>query len=204
LLQSSSASRLTVGASGRSVHNCMWWFENGQCNGSDAVGRLSLWWCWNGRCRDLFDLTDDTRWRLCCDLRFFYQQANWVLFQVEDPERRLRGAPGPRGMRRRVPAGPRGHDVRELHRFSAPRWSRGLDDLLSMLRRKHVCIKGRNPHLALLGDAKVAQSMFDIRSHHLPEKIWITCRRSAALRYFSVSLIPVSRNSLNKAAVLRR
>jgi len=23
--------------------NCMWWFENGQCNSSDAVGRLSLW-----------------------------------------------------------------------------------------------------------------------------------------------------------------
>jgi hypothetical protein len=43
LPQSSSVSRFTVGASGRSVPNCMWWFENGQCNNSDAVGRLSLW-----------------------------------------------------------------------------------------------------------------------------------------------------------------
>jgi len=25
------------------VANCMWWFENDQCNSSDAVGRLSLW-----------------------------------------------------------------------------------------------------------------------------------------------------------------
>src|SRR5262249_52534762 len=56
LPQSSSASRFTVGASGRSVPNCMWWFENGQCNSSDAVGRLSLWRCGNGWFRVFFDL----------------------------------------------------------------------------------------------------------------------------------------------------
>ena len=49
---SSSASRFTAGAfgffipgraqaSGRSVPNCMWWFENGQYNSSDAAGQLS-------------------------------------------------------------------------------------------------------------------------------------------------------------------
>jgi hypothetical protein len=27
----------------QSVPNCMWWFENGRCNSSDAAGRVSLW-----------------------------------------------------------------------------------------------------------------------------------------------------------------
>src|SRR5262249_38927950 len=75
--------------------------------------------------------------------------------------------------------------VRQSYSASpAPRWSRGLVDLPSMLRRKHVCIEGRNPHLALLGDAKVAQSMFDIRSHHLPEKIWIICSQIGSTTVF--------------------
>ena len=75
-----------------------------------------------------------------------------------------------------MPARLGSHGAAELLQTSpAPRWSRGLDDLSSMLRREHICIEGGNPHLALLGDAKVVQSMFDIRSHHLPEKIWIIC-----------------------------
>src|SRR5260370_13024481 len=71
--------------------------------------------------------------------------------------------------------------------FTAP-----LDDLPSMLCREHVCIKGGNPHLALLGDSKVAQSMFDIRSHHLPEKVRIICPQigsTTVFQYFAHSCL---------------
>src|ERR1700730_2423074 len=47
--------------------------------------------------------------------------------------------------------------------------------LASMLHREHVCIEIGNPLLALLGDAKVAQGISDIRSDRLPEEIWIVC-----------------------------
>ena len=44
-----------------------------------------------------------------------------------------------------------------------------------MLHREHIGVEIGNPLLALLGDAKIAQSISDIRPDSLPEEIWIIC-----------------------------
>src|SRR6516162_2375687 len=79
-----------------------------------------------------------------------------------------------------------------------------LKKLASMLHREHVCIEIGNPLLALLRYLKITQRISDIRSHRLPEEPGLFARRSATLLYFSLLLIPVSRNSLNRAACFRK
>jgi hypothetical protein len=63
-----------------------------------------------------------------------------------------------------------------------------------MLCQKHVCVEVGNPLLALLRDPKVTQGIHNKRLHHLPKKLGYFARRSTALLYFSLLLIPVIGN----------
>ena len=74
-----------------------------------------------------------------------------------------------------------------------------------MLHQKHVCVEVSNPLLALLRNSKVTQGIHNIRPHHLPEEVGVIRPQiGGTVEIQFLLLIPVSRNSLNKAAVLRR
>jgi len=71
-----------------------------------------------------------------------------------------------------------------------------------MLHRKHVSVEIRYPLPTLLGESERAQGVSNTRSHHFPKEICSSQILNARILVYP--LIPVSRNSLNKAGCFRR
>jgi hypothetical protein len=53
-----------------------------------------------------------------------------------------------------------------------------------MLHQEHVCVEIGSPLLTFLRDSKVAQGVYNIRLHHLPEKARVICPQVSGIAVF--------------------